>query len=69
MAGACVGCGSTEKIEIHHVKKIANLNPKLNNFDKLMSILNRKQIPVCAACHADIHRGLYDSKSLRKRTK
>jgi len=51
MEGACVGCGSYEQIEIHHVRKLQNLNPKLGGIEKLMVTLNRKQVPVCANCH------------------
>lgn len=34
MGGACVGCGSLEQIEIHHVRKLKDLNPKLSGIEK-----------------------------------
>jgi len=43
---------------MHHIKHIKKNNVK--GFTKLMSILNRKQIPVCANCHDKIHAGVYD---------
>jgi nicotine oxidoreductase len=36
------------------------MNVKLKGFAKQMSIINRKQIPVCRDCHMKIHEGTYD---------
>jgi len=30
-----------------------------------MRALNRKQVPVCSACHDKIHRGEYDGISMK----
>ena len=35
-------------------------------FTRVMAALNRKQVPVCKACHERIHRGEYDSLSLKE---
>ena len=61
----CCICGSTEQIEMHHVKHIrkGGKNPN-KGFNRLMANLNRKQIPVCEECHDHIHAGRYDGKSL-----
>jgi len=65
--GPCVGCGATNNIEIHHVKKLANLNKKGASISRIMATLGRKQVPVCSKCHKDIHSGRYDKNvSLRK---
>ena len=69
MGGACVGCGSYEQIEIYHVRKLKDLNPKLGGIDRIMATLKRKQVPVCSKCHYDIHQGLYDGKGLRNESK
>jgi Type II intron maturase len=60
----CLLCGSYEGVKMHHVRHIHK--GKLSGFTKLMSNINRKQIPVCFNCHRLIHSGRYDGKSLRK---
>ncbi len=50
---------------MHHVKHIRKSNKKATGFTKLMSKLNRKQIPVCPECHTQIHNGKYDGISLK----
>ena len=58
LGGACMNCGSTKSIEIHHVRKLQKTNAKLSGMGAIMSKLNRKQIPLCQGCHKDLHRGL-----------
>jgi group II intron reverse transcriptase/maturase len=52
----CLICGSTLDIEMHHVKHIRKANQEVKGFTKIMSSLNRKQIPVCQLCHDKIHK-------------
>lgn len=67
MQGPCVGCGAINNIEIHHVKKLSKTIKAKNPVHKIMSILGRKQVPVCKKCHKDIHSGTYNlNKSPRK---
>lgn len=56
----CVICYSEEKVEIHHIKKLAK-KPK-DYLESLMVKMNRKQVPLCAQCHRKVHKGLYDGK-------
>jgi len=60
----CVICGSSNKVEMHHVKHVRKLGEKVKGFTKLMALINRKQIPACQLCHNKIHRGAYDGISL-----
>jgi hypothetical protein len=53
----CIKCGSTSDIEMHHVRHLKDLNPKLSAADAIMAKLKRKQIPVCRSCHMKIHSG------------
>jgi len=53
-----------EDIQMHHVKHLKDLNPKLSPVDAIMAKLRRKQIPICHSCHVKIHAGKYDGKSL-----
>jgi hypothetical protein len=66
MEGPCLVCGSQKNIQIHNVKKLSKMNPKLKGFNKLMSISKRKQIPVCVDCHRNIHSGQYDQESFNR---
>lgn len=62
----CWICGKEEKIEMHHVKHLRkNIDPNQKGFTKLMSNLNRKQIPVCRTCHLKIHKGEYNGIALK----
>ena len=54
----CLICGSTEKIEMHHVKHLKDLNPKVSEGEKLMMTIRRKQIPVCKKCQMKIHKDI-----------
>ena len=60
----CIICGSSDGIEIHHVKHIRK--GKIEGFTQIMKQLNRKQIPVCHTCHTKIHSGKYDGIALNK---
>jgi hypothetical protein len=52
----CAVCGSKYRVEMHHVKFMKDLNPKLSYLDKLMVRRRRKQIPLCRECHMKHHR-------------
>lgn len=66
----CSLCGKKEKIEMHHIKHIRkSAYNKIENksFLQLMSLKNRKQIPVCQNCHINIiHGGKYTGTALNK---
>ena len=61
--GRCVLCGSKDHVEMHHIHHIRNSKEK-EGFGRIMSLLNRKQIPVCKFHHKAIHDGRYDNISL-----
>ena len=61
---SCVVCGSLNKIEIHHVKHVKNMNKSLRPFIKDHAIINRKQVPLCSKCHRLVHKGIYDGPKL-----
>lgn len=64
--GVCTICGVTENIEIHHVKALRKNNVliKKDFLSKMMSSMNRKQIPLCRVCHQKVHSGKYDGPKL-----
>lgn len=51
----CSICDSNHRVEMHHVRKMKDLNPKLSKIDALMVKRRRKQIPLCRACHMKHH--------------
>jgi group II intron reverse transcriptase/maturase len=62
---ACCICGDSDTIEMHHVRHIRKMSgQRVRGFAKIMAILNRKQLPVCRACHQKIHTGKYDGLKL-----
>lgn len=61
----CANCGTDRNIEMHHIKHIRTINPKLSSFDKMVAKLNRKQVPLCRNCHRNVHSGNYCGFSLK----
>jgi len=61
LAEQCEICGSTEDIQVHHVRKLADLNVKGRRekpiWKQIMSARRRKTLVVCRLCHVDIHTG------------
>lgn len=51
----CKVCGSDYRVEMHHIKKMADLKPTTRYVDKLMAKAQRKQIPLCRDCHMKHH--------------
>lgn len=52
---SCSKCGSESQVEMHHVRKLKDLNPKLSEIDRIMAKRQRKQIPLCRKCHLEHH--------------
>ncbi|KAA8480082.1 group II intron reverse transcriptase/maturase [Arcticibacter tournemirensis] len=55
----CEQCGATEKLEMHHVRKVKDLKGK-QDWEKRMIARNRKTLAVCSKCHDKIHAGKLD---------
>jgi len=51
----CINCKSDYKVEMHHIRAMKDLNPKISYFDKLMVKAKRKQIALCRECHMKLH--------------
>ncbi|WP_134091275.1 reverse transcriptase domain-containing protein [Olivibacter sp. XZL3] len=58
-AEKCEICGATEKLVMHHVRKLKNLKGK-KNWEKHMIARRRKTVAVCHSCHQKIHNGTLD---------
>jgi group II intron reverse transcriptase/maturase len=61
LADECELCGSKGRVEVHHVRKLADLRVKGRKekslWTRVMASRRRKTLIVCAACHDDIHAG------------
>lgn len=51
----CAKCESNYRVEMHHIRMLKDLNPKLNMIDATMAKRRRKQIPLCRQCHMEYH--------------
>ena len=58
-ANECECCGATDKIEMHHVRKLKDLKGK-EFWEKRMIARRRKTLAVCSNCHDKIHAGKLD---------
>jgi group II intron reverse transcriptase/maturase len=58
----CELCGGTERLEVHHVRKLADLETRWRGrrekprWVRTMIAMRRKTLVVCHACHTEIHR-------------
>lgn len=61
LANECELCGAREHIEVHHIRKLANLKVKGRKdrpaWVKRMIAMRRKTLVVCQDCHVAIHTG------------
>ena len=64
LTGPCVICGSSDKIEVHHIRALKDISKKKDWLSMTMAKFARKQVPVCKSCHIKIHKGIYDGKRL-----
>ena len=58
----CEICGAKEKVEMHHIRKLKDLNKKGKRAMplgmKIMITRKRKSIPLCKRCHEDVHHNM-----------
>lgn len=70
LADQCELCGSEGKIEMHQVRKFADVQIKhgkeIPKWKREMSMKRRKSLAFCTDCHYKIHSGEYDGKAIRK---
>jgi hypothetical protein len=61
LANACELCKSNLHVEVHHIRKLADLNKQGRRerpaWVKLMAARKRKTLVVCHSCHTKIHAG------------
>jgi len=61
LADTCELCGSTDRVEVHHIRALKDLERKGRQekplWAKVMSARKRKTLVVCWSCHRNIHAG------------
>ena len=71
-ADICELCGSKEKVEVHHIRKLADLEKPGRRekpvWVKQMAARRRKTLVVCRKCHEQIHAGTSTASFRRKGT-
>jgi hypothetical protein len=69
LAGRCEICEATMDLEVHHIRKLADLNKpgrrEKPSWMRLMAMRRRKTLVICRRCHEDIHAGRA-TKPIRK---
>lgn len=67
LADQCELCESRENIEVHHIRKLSDLNKKGRPLPpvwvQVMATRKRKTLVVCRECHVAIHNGTINSRS------
>jgi hypothetical protein len=60
-ANECELCGSTQQVEVHHIRKLADLNrlgrKEVPRWMRVMMARRRKTLVLCRNCHEAIHSG------------
>lgn len=66
LANKCELCGSKENIEVHHIRKLADLNKHngklVPKWKEVMSARRRKTLVTCRDCHHAIHNGSINTR-------
>jgi group II intron reverse transcriptase/maturase len=60
LAGRCELCGQADEVQIHQIRRLADLNKPGQPHPEWMQIMarrRRKTLVACASCHASIHPG------------
>lgn len=71
LAEKCELCGSTEGIQVHHMRKLKDVKKQCSSHKEApqwaakMLNLGRKTLIVCTQCHREIHSGTYDGPRLK----
>jgi len=66
----CVLCGTSEKVEMHHLRKAADVRNKIRTgnitWSQWQGAVSRKQIPLCKYHHDLLHQGMLNHSDMQK---
>jgi RNA-directed DNA polymerase len=60
-AETCEYCGATAQLEVHHVRKLADIEKGKEAWQRLMMARQRKTLCLCFSCHKKLHAGTLPS--------
>jgi group II intron reverse transcriptase/maturase len=70
LADTCELCGATDHIEVHHIRKLADVKrpgkAQSSRWVTIMAARRRKTLVVCQTCHHSIQYGGYDGPALSR---
>jgi group II intron reverse transcriptase/maturase len=69
-ADRCEICESRDGVQVHHIRKLADLQKKgrtLDLYERVMAGRRRKTLVLCRKCHADVHAGRLDGRNDQRR--
>ena len=69
LAGVCELCGRTDQCEVHHIRKLSDLDkpgrrPK-TEWEHIMIARRRKTLVLCRTCHRAVDHGKHDGASIK----
>lgn len=56
-AEVCEVCGSTENVEVHHIRALKDIKNSKSLYDQMMIARKRKTLILCSKCHHKLHAG------------
>lgn len=68
-ADRCEICESRDEVQVHHIRKLADLQRKgrtLDLYERVMASRRRKTLILCRKCHADVHAGRRGGRNDRR---
>lgn len=72
LADTCEICGSHERVEVHHIRHLKDLQTKGRaekpEWVRRMAAMRRKTLVVCRTCHENIHYGESQTRQHKPRT-
>jgi len=62
----CALCGTSDNIEMHHIRSIKNVRVKVRTYAQWEGAFNRKSIPLCSNHHLAYHKGTLAKDEIQK---
>ena len=67
---SCLLCGSNKRVEMHHIRSVKDVRAKWRSgnrtFEQWKGSVNRKQVPLCAYHHDNLHGGRLNYQDMKR---
>jgi predicted HNH restriction endonuclease len=64
-AKTCEYCGGNDKVEVHHIRKMADIKKGKEPWERYMIRRQRKTLVMCENCHDLLHKGRLPSPKVK----